>query len=101
MASDELRRLPTTYYSRDSGVGLALDNCCKGRPRRVADIGLGTGTLAAYGEPGDVFRFYEIDPRVEVIAKNVFHLPAGIAGKDRDRAWRRPAFHGSGAAGEL
>jgi spermidine synthase len=72
MASDELRRLPTTYYSHDSGVGLALDNCCKGRPRRVADIGLGTGTLAAYGESGDVFRFYEIDPRVEVIAKNVF-----------------------------
>jgi spermidine synthase len=72
MASDELRRLPTTYYSRDSGVGLALDNCCKGRSRRVADIGLGTGTLATYGEPGDVFRFYEIDPRVEVIAKNVF-----------------------------
>ena len=72
MASEELRRLPTTYYSHDSGVGLALDNCCKGRPRRVADIGLGTGTLAAYGEPGDVFRFYEIDPHVEVIARNVF-----------------------------
>jgi SAM-dependent methyltransferase len=72
MSSEELRRLPTTYYSRDSGVGLALDNCCKGRARRVADIGLGTGTLAAYGEPGDVFRFYASDPRVEVIARNVF-----------------------------
>ncbi|MGZ4876291.1 MAG: spermidine synthase [Candidatus Angelobacter sp.] len=72
MASEELRRNPTTYYSHDSGVGLALGNCCKGRARRVADIGLGTGTLAAYGAPGDVFRFYEIDPRVEIIAKNVF-----------------------------
>jgi spermidine synthase len=72
MSSEDLRRLPTTYYSHNSGVGLALDNCCKGRVRRVADIGLGTGTLAAYGEMGDVFRFYEIDPRVEVIAKNVF-----------------------------
>src|SRR5438270_2302276 len=72
MASEELRRLPTTYYSHDSGVGLALDTCCKGRPRRVRGLGLGPGTLAAYGETGDVFRFYEIDPRVEVIAKNVF-----------------------------
>jgi len=72
LGSEEVRRLPTTYYSHNSGVGLALDNCCKGRTRRVADIGLGTGTLAAYGEPGDVFRFYEIDPRVEIIAKNVF-----------------------------
>jgi spermidine synthase len=72
LASEELRRNPTTYYSHNSGVGLALDLCCKGRARRVADIGLGTGTLAAYGAPGDVFRFYEIDPRVEVIARDVF-----------------------------
>jgi SAM-dependent methyltransferase len=70
--SDELRHDPTTYYSRNSGIGLALENCCKGRTRRVAAIGLGTGTLAAYGETGDVFRFYEIDPRVETIAHNVF-----------------------------
>jgi spermidine synthase len=35
-------------------------------------IGLGAGTLAAYGKPGDVFRFYEIDPRVETIARNIF-----------------------------
>ncbi len=71
-ANEELRRNPTTYYAHKSGVGLALDLCCQGRTRRVADIGLGTGTLAAYGATGDVFRFYEIDPHVEVIAHNVF-----------------------------
>src|SRR5438270_288128 len=72
LGSDDDRTRPTTYYVHDSGVGLALDLCCQGRPRRVAVVGLGAGTLAAYGKPGDVFRFYEIDPRVEVIAKNVF-----------------------------
>ncbi len=70
--SDEDRTSPTTYYVHETGIGLALDFCCKGRARRVGMIGLGAGTLAAYGKPGDVFRFYEIDPRVEVIAKNAF-----------------------------
>jgi SAM-dependent methyltransferase len=69
--SDEDRTSPTTYYVHNSGVGLALDFCCKW-PRRVAVVGLGAGTLAAYGKPGDVFRFYEIDPRVETIARNAF-----------------------------
>ena len=101
LASEELRRLPTTYYSHDSGVGLALDNCCKGRARRVADIGLGTGTLAAYGEPGDVFRFYEIDPRVEVIARNVFTYLRESRAKIEIAHGRRPSIHGSGAAGKL
>jgi spermidine synthase len=71
-ASDEFRTDPTTYYTHNSGIGLALDFCCPEKTRRVADIGLGTGTLAAYGRPGDVFRFYEINPRVEIIANNVF-----------------------------
>jgi SAM-dependent methyltransferase len=70
--SDDDRTSPTTYYVHASGIGLALDRCCQGRPRRVALVGLGAGTLAAYGKPGDVFRFYEIDPRVETIARNVF-----------------------------
>jgi spermidine synthase len=71
-ASEEFRTDPTTYYTHTSGIGLALDFCCQGRSRRVGAVGLGAGTLATYGKPGDVFRFYEIDPRVEVIAKNVF-----------------------------
>lgn len=64
-------RNPTTYYGRKSGVGLALRFCCDG-PRRVGVIGLGTGTIAAYGKPGDYFRFYEIDPQVVNIANNWF-----------------------------
>lgn len=70
--TDVLRKTPTTYYSHDSGVGLALDLCCGTRPRRVGVIGLGSGTLAAYGRKGDVFRFYDINPLVETIARRWF-----------------------------
>jgi spermidine synthase len=71
-SSEDDRTSPTTYYVHASGIGLALDYCCKYRPRRAGFIGLGAGTLAAYGKPGDVFRFYEIDPHVERIARNIF-----------------------------
>ena len=37
-------------------------------------VGLGVGTLAAYGRPGDVFRYYEINPQVIEIATNYFHF---------------------------
>jgi hypothetical protein len=70
--TDALRHIPTTYYAEDSGVGLAMRYCCQGRGRTVGMIGLGTGTLAAYGWPGDRFRFYEINPAVEPIAREVF-----------------------------
>jgi SAM-dependent methyltransferase len=73
---DTMRRTPTTYYSRGSGVGLAIRFCCSGRPenapRRIGVIGLGAGTIAAYGRPGDVIRFYDINPAVQPIARNVF-----------------------------
>lgn len=68
----ERRSIPTTYYGVDSGVGVALRNCCEGRPKNVGVIGLGAGTLAAYGEAGDRMRFYEINPLVEPIARNLF-----------------------------
>jgi len=64
-ASGPLRRQPTSYFGPSSGVGLALNDLTSGDdPRRVGVLGLGIGTLAAYGRPGDVFRFYEIDPAV-------------------------------------
>ncbi|HEY7114872.1 MAG TPA: fused MFS/spermidine synthase [Thermoanaerobaculia bacterium] len=65
--SSERRREPTTYYGRASGIGLLLDHPpgrAPGGPRRVAVVGLGAGTLAAYGRPGDVYRFYDINPDV-------------------------------------
>lgn len=62
---------PTLYYKRLSGVGLILDHYPapldrngKRRGLRVGVVGLGAGTLAAYGHSGDYFRFYEIDPQV-------------------------------------
>jgi SAM-dependent methyltransferase len=63
--------LPTTYYGPDSGVGLALTRCCP-NAKRVGAIGLGAGTLAAYGKTSDYFRFYEINPQVIQIAKTYF-----------------------------
>jgi hypothetical protein len=68
----DLKTTPTTYYGRASGVGLALDHCCADRPRRIGVIGLGTGTIAAYGRPGDVVRFYDINPKTEPIARHYF-----------------------------
>jgi len=38
----------------------------------VGVIGLGTGTIAAYGQPGEVFRFYDINPDVKMIASGWF-----------------------------
>ena len=74
--TDELRKTPTTYYAEDSGIGLAMRWCCEGRHagtgRNIGVVGLGAGTLAAYGQPGDRITFYEINPAVEPIARNLF-----------------------------
>ncbi len=70
--TDEQRRTPTSYYAEDSGVGLAIRLCCDGGARTIGVIGLGAGTIAAYGRPGDRIQFYEINPAVEPIARNVF-----------------------------
>ena len=70
--TEELRHTPTTYYARNSGIGLAIDNCCANHSRNIGVIGLGAGTIAAYGRSGDHIRFYDINPAVPAIAGNVF-----------------------------
>jgi hypothetical protein len=69
LASERSR--PTTYYGPDSGVGILLRECFNG-PKRVAVIGLGAGTLAAYGRAGDQFVFYEINSQIAGIARALF-----------------------------
>ncbi|MFN8696799.1 MAG: fused MFS/spermidine synthase [Burkholderiales bacterium] len=68
-------RAATTYYKTKSGIGLSLlakEQIKQGQPRRVGLIGLGAGTLATYGNKGDVFRFYDINPTVLEIARRDF-----------------------------
>jgi len=65
------RKMPGSYYGEGSGARLAvLTNPQRNLgPMRVGAIGLGIGTLAAYSRPGDVYRFYEINPAVIRIAR--------------------------------
>ena len=67
------RKLPTTYFGPSSGVGVALRAAGAERsPLRVGVIGLGAGTLAAYGRAGDRYTFYDINPLVVKIARTEF-----------------------------
>jgi hypothetical protein len=54
---------PITYYHRDGGIGQAIAAVRerKGAPLRVAVIGLGAGTLTCVAEPGENWKFFEID----------------------------------------
>jgi hypothetical protein len=73
--TESKRREPTSYYGRKSGIGLVLqhhparDSSRRGKSGlNVGVVGLGTGTLAAYGRAGDTYHFYEINPAVVGIA---------------------------------
>jgi len=67
------RRLEaTTYYGPESGVGLALRAAGQAGRVKAGIIGLGTGTIAAYGRSGDQYVFYEINPLVVELALNEF-----------------------------
>jgi hypothetical protein len=63
---------PTTYYSPESGVGLALLAAHEHGSINVGIVGLGTGTLASYGQAGDRYKIYEINPRVIQVANTDF-----------------------------
>ena len=65
------RHEPLGYYHLKSPMGQvfeALHTRLAGG--RVGVVGLGAGTLAAYGQAGQHWTFYEIDPSVERIARD-------------------------------
>ena len=70
----EKRRQALAYYTPDSGLGQAMIELQKRKPKvRVAVVGLGIGTLAAYARAGDHFTFYEINPAVNEMAGKYFY----------------------------
>ena len=87
---------PTSYYTQNSGIGRLIESLHPRKdPIKVGVIGLGAGTLAAYGSKGDVYRFYDINPGVIAIANRDFtylgrsdatiELPLGDARLKLDR----------------
>lgn len=69
--NDDLRRhRPTLYFTEKTALGRVLS--MPGPPRRVGVLGLGVGTIAAYGRRGDALTFYEIDPVLTELAEQHF-----------------------------
>ncbi|WP_426735582.1 fused MFS/spermidine synthase [Myxococcus faecalis] len=76
LASPENRTRPTTYYTREAGLGLAIAEQRRLREAvglppglHVGVLGLGVGTSAALLEKGDRGRYYEINPAVIELAQ--------------------------------
>ena len=63
---------PTMYFGRGTAVAQILGTHGVGRPRELGVVGLGIGTLAVYGRPGDNVTFYELDPDVLDVAQRFF-----------------------------
>jgi len=63
---------PISYYHRDGGIGQAIAavRARKGGPIRVAVIGLGSGTLTCASQPGEDWKFFEIDQSMVDTAKD-------------------------------
>jgi hypothetical protein len=73
LLEESARNTPTSYYGANTGIATVMENI--ERPDaglRVGIVGLGTGTLAAYGEARDDYRFYELNPAVVDVANRYF-----------------------------
>jgi hypothetical protein len=77
-------REPLTYFHRTGPIGQvfeAYQDRLAGR--HIGLIGLGAGTLASYGQPGQTLTYYEIDPLVRRIAYDTSYFTNLKDAKDR------------------
>ena len=70
--SNDQAQIPMSYYRKNTGVALALEHLFLTPTKNVGLIGLGAGTLATYGNRGDNYTFYELNPNVERMARKYF-----------------------------
>ncbi len=74
------RYMPLSYYRKGTGVALSFSQMRLYKKQTLKQsstinagfVGLGAGTLAAYGKKGDNFTFYELNPAVVEAAENYF-----------------------------
>lgn len=71
----KVRDVPLLYYYPTGPIGQVF-HAWPGHARQepVAVVGLGVGSLAAYGRPRQQFDFFEIDPAVERIARDAHYF---------------------------
>jgi hypothetical protein len=67
-----MRDQPTMYFGPGTALAQVMLQHHAQRPRRIAVLGLGVGTIAAYGKAGDLLRFYELDANVVTLARRDF-----------------------------
>ena len=72
MLNEMYRRQPVTYFCPASGIGKMIAARSTTAPLRVGVMGMGCGTLVAYGRRGDTYRIYEINPLVPPLAETFF-----------------------------
>jgi spermidine synthase len=78
----EARRRPTLYYTESTGLGRLIAERQEAQASiKVAVIGLGAGTIAAYARPADQVDFWELDPQVIHIARDLFTFVSDSPGQ--------------------
>ena len=77
--------IPSSYYCPTSGIGVSvnlLGELNGDDSLKFGVVGLGTGTMASWGIEGDSFKFYEINPACEDVAREYFSYLSNTEAKD-------------------